>query len=185
MDALVALTQRVSVSRLVEPAPSAEQRELLFKAALRAPDHAQLRPWRFLSIEGDARQCLGELFVRALQENPETAAAALDKALAAPLRAPLLLVVIASPKDHPKVPTSEQVLSAGCAAHALLQAAHAQGLGAIWRTGELAYHPTVAKGLGLSEGEQVIAFIYLGTPEGALRQPAALAPADFVQSWQG
>ena len=106
MDALVALTQRVSVSRLVEPAPSAEQRELLFKAALREPDHAQLRPWRFLSIEGDARQKLGELFVKALQENPETAPSALDKAQAAPLRAPLLLVVIASPKEHAKVPRS-------------------------------------------------------------------------------
>ena len=104
MDALVALTQRVSVSRLVEPAPSAEQRELLFKAALRAPDHAQLRPWRFLSIEGDARQRLGELFVRALQESPETAPAALDKALAAPLRAPLLSRPPSGPSASSSVP---------------------------------------------------------------------------------
>lgn len=52
MDALVALTQRVSVSRLVEPAPSDEQRELLFKAALRAPDHAQLRPLAFSQHRG-------------------------------------------------------------------------------------------------------------------------------------
>lgn len=102
---------------------------------------------------------------RPCRKTRHLAPAAMDKALAAPLRAPLLLVVIASPKEHAKVPRSEQVLSAGCAAHALLQAAHAQGLGAIWRTGELAYHPTVAKGLGLSAGEQVIAFIYLGTPE--------------------
>ena len=186
MDALDALLNRVSVPRLVEPAPNAAQRELLFRAALRAPDHGQLRPWRFLTIEGAARERMGELFAEALQvADAQAPAEALSKARGMPLRAPLLLVVIASPKDHPKVPTSEQVLSAGCAAHALLQAAHAQGLGAIWRTGELAYHPTVAKGLGLAEGEQVIAFIYLGTPEGALRQPALLAPADFVQPWQG
>ena len=62
MDALDALLNRVSAPRLCEPAPDAAQRELLFRAALRAPDHGQLRPWRFLTIEGAAREKLGELF---------------------------------------------------------------------------------------------------------------------------
>lgn len=185
MDALESLLTRVSVGRLVEPAPTPAQRETLFRAALRAPDHAQLRPWRFLTVEGQARARLGQLFRQALQENPAAAPAALDKAEAAPLRAPLLVVVIASLKEHPKVPSSEQLLSAGCAAHALLQAAHALGLGAIWRTGELAYHPTVAAGLGLGDHEQIVGFLYLGTPEGTLRQVSPLQPADFVQAWNG
>lgn len=50
MDALDVLLNRVSVARLTEPAPTAEQLETLFAAALRAPDHKQLRPWRFLTI---------------------------------------------------------------------------------------------------------------------------------------
>ena len=65
MDALDALLNRVSVPRLVEPAPDAAQRELLFRAAMRAPDHALLRPWRFLTVEGAAREQLGELFAQA------------------------------------------------------------------------------------------------------------------------
>ena len=40
MQALDALLNRVSVPRLVEPAPTAQQREALFAAALRAPDQA-------------------------------------------------------------------------------------------------------------------------------------------------
>ena len=67
MEALDALLNRVSVPRLVEPAPSAAQREALFAAALRAPDHGQLRPWRFLTVEGAAREQLGELLVEAVQ----------------------------------------------------------------------------------------------------------------------
>ena len=39
MDALDLLLNRVSVTRLVEPAPTAAQLELMFRAALRAPDH--------------------------------------------------------------------------------------------------------------------------------------------------
>ncbi|MFZ3183474.1 MAG: nitroreductase family protein, partial [Pseudomonas sp.] len=60
MEALDALLNRVSVPRLTEPAPDAAQRELLFRAALRAPDHGQLRPWRFITVEGAAREQLGE-----------------------------------------------------------------------------------------------------------------------------
>ncbi|MNR44305.1 putative NAD(P)H nitroreductase YdjA [compost metagenome] len=100
-----------------------------------------------------------------------------------PLRAPLLIVVVARLQDHFKVPKSEQKLAAACAAHGILLAAHAQGIGAVWRTGELSYAPSVAKGLGLSEGEEVIAFLYVGTPQKELRVPQPVATADFVSAW--
>lgn len=184
MEALDALINRVSVARLGEPAPTAAQRELLFRAALRAPDHGQLRPWRFLTVEGEAREALGELFARAQQvRDPQAPATVLDKARAMPLRAPLVVVAIACLKDHPKVPEVEQVLAAGCAVHGLLLAAHAQGLGAIWRTGELSHDATVNAGLGLAEHERIVGFLYLGTPQGELRKPPLLEPADFVASW--
>lgn len=181
MDALDALLNRVSAPRLIEPAPTEEQRQVLFRAALRAPDHAQLRPWRFLTVEGRARNELGELFVSALGADsaPETIA----KTLAMPLRAPFLVVVIARVQEHPKVPAQEQVLAAGCAAHGILLAAHAQGIGAVWRTGEMAYNARVAKGLGLADNEQIIAYLYLGTPERELRTPQDLPVEEFVTAW--
>ncbi|WP_044870335.1 nitroreductase family protein [Pseudomonas sp. LFM046] len=184
MEALDALLNRVSLGRLQEPAPDAAQRELLFRAALRAPDHGYLRPWRFLTIEGEARGKLGELFVSAvLAKNPEAPEAAITKARAMPLRAPLMVVVIATLQAGHKVPEVEQLLSAGCAAHGILLAAHAQGLGAMWRTGELAYDRTVAEGLGLDAHERIVGFLYLGTVEGERRAAPELAPADFVQTW--
>ncbi len=101
MQALDALLNRVSVPRLVEPAPTPEQRELMFAAAMRAPDHGQLRPWRFLTVEGQARHRMGELLAEAARFNdplvPETV---VEKALNGPLRAPLVVVVIARLQDH-------------------------------------------------------------------------------------
>lgn len=186
MEALDALLNRVSVPRLIEPAPDAAQRELLFRAALRAPDHAQLRPWRFLTVEGEARARLGELFAEALLAGDAQASAeALSKARGMPLRAPLLVVVIARIQAHPKVPAQEQVVAAGCAAHGILLAAHAQGIGAVWRTGDMAYNAHVAKGLRLAADEQILAYLYLGTPERELRRPAELALEDFVSAWNG
>lgn len=186
MDILEALHGRVSVSRLSEPAPSAMQREQLFAAALRAPDHGQLSPWRFLTIEGEAREHLGELFAQALSARPgENKPEALDKVRKAPLRAPLLVVVIACLQDHPKVPQHEQLLAAGCAAHGLLLAAHGLALGAMWRTGAMTEEPLVTRGLGLATNERIVGFIYLGSVEGERRSPRVLAPQDFVQPWLG
>ncbi|MDN7139227.1 NAD(P)H nitroreductase [Pseudomonas sp. JQ170] len=183
MEALDALLNRVSVPRLTEPAPNAAQREALFQAALRAPDHAQLRPWRFLTVEGEGREKLGALLAEAVKLEGDATEAALDKARAMPLRAPLLVVVIARVQDHFKVPASEQLLAAGCAAHGILLAAHAQGIGAVWRTGDLAYSKHVAKGLGLADKEEIVAFLYLGTPLNEPRTAPVLATADFVTAW--
>jgi nitroreductase len=186
MEALDALLNRVSVPRLCEPAPDAGQRELLFRAALRAPDHGQLRPWRFITVEGAARERLGELFVASLlADQPEASAEALAKARAIPLRAPLLVLVVARLQAHGKIPAQEQLLAAGCAAHGILLAAHALGIGAVWRTGELSYSVKVAAGLGLQADEQLIAMLYLGTPLAGLRTPVALDPQNFVSAWHG
>ncbi|WP_298188057.1 nitroreductase family protein [uncultured Pseudomonas sp.] len=181
MDALDALLNRVSAPRLIAPAPDAAQRELLFRAALRAPDHGQLRPWRFLTVEGEGLIQLGELFASALPADADPEA--LNKARAMPLRAPLLVLVIARVQASAKVPAQEQVLAAGCAAHSILLAAHAQGVGAVWRTGDMAYSAHVAAGLGLDADEQLIAFLYLGTPARELRAVPQMQVSDFVRAW--
>ncbi|WP_179358960.1 nitroreductase family protein, partial [Pseudomonas aeruginosa] len=116
MEALDALLTRVSHARLSDPAPSPEQLDRLFRVALRAPDHGQLRPWRFILVEGEGRRALGDLYARALaSRQPDAAEEALAKARNMPLRAPLLVVAVACLQDHPKVPYGEQLLAAGCA----------------------------------------------------------------------
>ena len=186
MKALTALSNRVSVTRLTEPAPTPAQREQLFRAALRAPDHGQLRPWRFLSIEGQARNALGELYADAVSaKSAQVTEEVLNKARSMPLRAPLIVVVVACVQAHPKVPAQEQVLAAGCAAHGILLAAHAQGIGAVWRTGDLSYDAVVNAGLGLGENEQVVGYLYLGTPGRETREAPELAIEDYVSNWSG
>lgn len=184
MDALENLHQRVSVPALNEPAPTPEQLDNMFRAALRAPDHGALRPWRFMVVEGGARAKLGELYARAAQQADSCLTdEQLNKFRGMPLRAPLLIVVIARTQAHPKVPHSEQLISAGCAAQNMLLAAHAQGLGAMWRTGNLAYDATVMQGLGLGEGEEIVGYLYLGTPARTRRAPQ-LDIEQYVSHWQ-
>ena len=60
-ESLSLLHERNSAPKLTDPAPGPEALEEIFQAALRAPDHAWLRPWRFLTIEGERRAAFGEL----------------------------------------------------------------------------------------------------------------------------
>lgn len=191
MNALELLHGRNSAPKLTEPAPSGEVLDNMLKAAIRAPDHFRLRPWRFLTIKGDARQRLGELMVTAAQQRAAQSGQAplpvedCAKIRAKVLRAPLIIVVVAKISEHPKVPAIEMRLSAGCAAHGLLLAAHAQGFAGIWRTGANAFDKTVFAGLGLTIDEEITGFLYLGSVAGRYKPLPALAVEDFCQDWQG
>ncbi|GEN29639.1 nitroreductase [Halovibrio variabilis] len=185
MDALTLLHERSSMGKLMEPAPSAGQLGAMYQAALRAPDHKELRPWRFIEFSGEGRERLGELFAEAeFQEDPSVGDEALNAARKKPLRAPMIIAVIAKvTPEIEKVPKMEQVISAGCAAHGLLLAAHAQGLGAMWRSGKYAFDPVVRKGLSLDDDDEVVAFIYLGTPGGRHKPLPQHNADDFVERW--
>ncbi len=185
MDAIELLLNRVSMPILKDPGPSDAQLQLIYRAALRAPDHGGLKPWRFLSVRGEARVALGEVFQQAgLQDDPQLHEAKYAKLGKMALRAPMLLVVIARISEHPKVPALEQRISAGAAAQNMLLAAFAQGVGAMWRTGDMAYHPLVHDRLGLADNEEVIGFLYLGTMPERLKTVPELDPAEFVSEWR-
>ncbi len=183
-DILQFLQTRNSSPRLTGPAPGPAEMEAIFRAALRAPDHAWLRPWRFLTVAGERRRDFGQLLERCLlRRDPQADATARTKALEAPLRAPLLVVVVARLCEHPKVPAIEQRLSAGCAAHAILLAAEACGYAGIWRTGAAAFDRNLMDALGLATNEEIVGFLYLGTRDGAAKPLPRLDTGDFVSNW--
>lgn len=184
MDALELLHGRVSIPVLGEPGPSAAQLDAMVRAALRAPDHAVLRPWRFLEISGEGREQFGEALLRAkLQAEPDLPEAQQIKMRSKALRAPTIIVVIASLTEHYKVPEVEQMISAGCAANNMILAAHAMGLGAMWRTGASAYNAGLMQEIGLAANERIVGFLYVGTPAGSIKKVPELDPAAFLGTW--
>lgn len=185
MDALDALHNRVSIGALTEPAPDDTQRANIFRAALRAADHGNLRPWRFLVVEGAARERLGEIYLQASEGQEALSDAQKERTLAMPLRAPLVIVAITCLQEHPKVPLNEQRMSTAGAVQAMITAAFAQNVGAYWRTGALAENQQVARALGLAENEEISGFIYMGTPSKPPRPAPDLAVEDYFTDWRG
>jgi nitroreductase len=181
VDAVIAaLHSRVSVSELVAPAPSSAQRDIIFRAALRAPDHGQLRPWRFLLVEGDDRTAVGNILADVEGSENE---AQRNKAAGRLLRAPLVLLIVARITPHTKIPEIEQKMSVAAAVQNMLIAAHALNVGAMWRSGMITYEPLLAEKLGLAADEHLLGFLYLGTPKGELKTAPALDVNAFFKKW--
>lgn len=189
MDAIEAITQRVSVAQLTGPEITTTQKEILFRAALRAPDHAWIRPSRYLTIEGQARASLGEVFL-AGQEAAQRSSGGLseekrEKLRNMLLRAPLVIVAITKVVEHPKVPRDELILSTGAGVQNMLNVAYALGLGAIWRTGDMVHCDEVKAALGLAANEVITGFIYVGHPNTSLKPVPEMNVTEFVAEWRG
>ncbi|NIB42144.1 nitroreductase [Pseudomaricurvus alkylphenolicus] len=185
MDAIEALHTRNSVALLTEPAPNSEQLDQIIRAGLRANDHGRLRPWRFIVIKGDARHGLGEVLKEIKRTSqPDATEKELEQAARAPLRAPLIVVVVAKVQEHDRIPEIEQILATAGAAQLMMVAAHALEVGAIWRTGAPAYHPLLKRSFGLEQTDHICGLLYMGTPK--VRKPLeALEPEAFTQHWPG
>ncbi|MFT7300622.1 MAG: nitroreductase [Porticoccus sp.] len=184
MDALNALHDRVSSPRLTEPAPKGDILENIKKAAFRAADHGRMRPWRFLVLDGLGLIRLGDLLVKSAEANGEVLTdKGRERIVRLPNRAPMIIVAIASPRENAKVPEIEQIISTGAAAQNMINAAYAQGVGTIWRTGDAAYDSIVMKGLGLSDSERIVGFLYLGTAQGKVPEAPQIEPNEYFQSW--
>ena len=181
MDLLSGIQSRSSAAKLGEPGPTREHLEQILRAGVRAPDHGRLRPWRFIVIEGSARQKLGDAMADVLRAKlPESNEAQLASERSKALRAPTV-VVVAARITKGKIPEIEQVLAAGAAAQNMLLAAHALGYGAMWKTGGVAYDAKAKAVLGLAPEDHIVALLYLGTT--VTPGVTASASTDGLVSW--
>jgi len=186
------LSSRISppIHELKEPAPGdAEIREMI-RIATRVPDHGRLEPWRFILYRGDSRVRIGEMLADLAEKNEgPLREGARRKELTRFSRAPLVIGVISSPKDHPKIPQWEMFLSGGAAAMNLVHAAGALGYAAQWITNWYSDTEEGRRILGLAPHERVIGFVHIGTYEGTPpdrpRPDVDKLISDYGGPWEG
>ncbi|TWX65260.1 nitroreductase [Colwellia demingiae] len=198
MDAIELLLQRQSTPVLTDPAPTEADLTTLLSAGMRVPDHGGLKPWHFHVITGQGLQRLSDIYVEATTINMASQTGLIEgasidehalnekmaKVAKKPFRAPMIIVISTQYVEHNKVPLQEQLITAGCCAHAMQMAAFSLGYGAMWRTGGFAYNETVKQGLGVEEGNDIAGFLYIGTPSKVCNTKPAKSYQDKVTFWQ-
>lgn len=164
-QALIASRQNVLPKRLVAPGPDAPQLQRLLQAAAAAPDHNELRPWRFVIVPESRRASLAEVFEAALLDRDAQASATQREAAREKAhRAPLLMLAIAKlGPAQPETPAVERLVSLGAALQNLLLLAHAMGYGGGLTSGQAMSSPRLHALFGLQPGEEAVCFVSLGT----------------------
>ena len=186
METMKTLLSRRSISKLGKPLPTKQEMQDVYQAALRAPDHSWLRPWKFIEVTGDSRNKLGQFFINSLKKIEELDDEQEKKIAALPLRSPMVIIVIANINfDKPNVPRLEQIQSTAAAAQNILIALHDKGYGAYWRTGKYSSERNehISKELSLKENCEVLGYLYVGTPEVESPKIPELDNNDFVTYW--
>ncbi|OYQ39698.1 nitroreductase [Rhodoferax sp. TH121] len=168
----------LGVKHLTDPAPDAAQLQSMLAAALRAPDHAELVPFRFVVVQGDARQRLADLFAEhAHRKGKDAEGVAMERERA--LRAPMTVAVLARiDLGHPLVPAHEQWMCVGGAVTNFLNAAHVLGFAGKMLSGDKARAPHIAQAF-CEPGETLVGWVALGTPT---RTPHGEARKDTTQA---
>jgi len=164
----------IGPKRLVAPGPDAAQLQWILEAACAAPDHGQLRPWRFVLVPADKRGLLAQAFEDALRERDAQASAEqLEMAREKAFRAPVLVCAItclAAGKDTPATPQTgtpvhdnERLVTLGCAIQNVLLSAHALGYGSGLTSGQAMHSQALRTLLALQPHEQAVCCINIGT----------------------
>lgn len=182
MNVEEAIRTRRSIGKVKQDPVPRELLERVIEAAVWAPNHHRTEPWRFVVLTGEGRRRLGRAYAAIAGEKLDAADAQREQQLAREaakaLRAPVVIAVACSPSaEEPKVLPAEELAAVHAAVQNMLLAAHACGLGAIWRSGAPAYHPAMKRALGFTETDEVVGLIYVGypdmTPPPAHRSPGA------------
>ena len=184
MDAIENLVKRSSSGHLDLPIPNREELDLIYQAALRAPDHKGLKPSRFIEVSGEGLDKLSNIFINFVKENdPDADESTIEKFRRMPYRAPLIIILVSGYKENTGVPEIEQMMSTACSAQSILLALNALHYSGMWRTGRLSFNRSISDLLGLQKNETVIGYLYIGTNVGPKKQKDSPNNNDFVEIW--
>jgi nitroreductase len=190
MDVIRAIETRQSIGRVKQDPVPRDLIQRILESAVHAPNHKITEPWRFHVFTGKgrgdlarARAEMARLQAEAEGEDEEMAAGRISRERKKAFRAPVVIAVICE-AGRDEVETLENYAACAAAVQNMLLTAHALGLGAMWRTGPVAYHEHMRKFFDLEEGDRIAGYLYVGYPDMGER-PRRRQPVSEKTVWHG
>ncbi len=179
------LLSRQSIKFVQAPGPTDAQLDLILQAAVRAPDHGAIHPWRFAIVRGADIPAVVDVAVRVgLAEGKPLPQPKVDNARKWLSRVPLLILIACRPDPNGRIPQEESRLSVSAAVMNMLNAAHALGFHGFWSTGLGTYLDGLGEALGFDAlDDHFMGYVALGTPIEPVRPAQRPDYRDFVHEW--
>ncbi len=176
MEVLEAISRRRSIRRFKDTPVPRELLEKLLAAAVQAPSAKNRQPWRFVVLEGAAKDKLSRLMLQRAEsrkaQGEETGSCVQSARIIA--QAPATIVVFNAVKEHDGLIfdhvsyNAPDIQSIGGMIQTMLLAAEDLGLGTLWIADILYAYTLIREWLG--RREELVAAVTVGYPD---ESPAA------------
>lgn len=171
MEVFEAIRSRRSVGRVTQEAVPKEDIEKILESAIHAPNHKITEPWRFHVFVGKgrgelakARAEVASIMADEEKEDEDLVKGRVSRERKKAFRSPVVIAVI-SKAGRDEVETLENYAACSAAVQNMQLTAHSLGLGAMWRTGPVAYHEHMREFFDLGEEDRIVAYLYIGHPD--------------------
>ena len=152
-----------------------QQLEQLLELATFAPNHKLTEPWRFFVVPHEHVAELAQVVVNAIRDDDHPKLRNKIKMFAEELpKLGAFITVARIPVPDDPTANAEELAACACAVQNILLGATAMGFGSYWSTAKIFERPTVREFLGIPDGMERIASIWLGGVVGeavATRRP--------------
>ena len=160
------LKRRSVLAKKIQNHPiSEDDLNIILNAGIRVPDHGALNPWKIKVIKGNKLKLVDEevIFSEFIKENPDASPESKLLESKRLQRASVVLAVLSTPIEHPRIPNWEMILSSGAVCMNLLSCAQSLGYAAQWLTEWYSYNNKMLEYLGGRSGiDRISGFIYIG-----------------------
>lgn len=158
----------------------------IMESAVWAPNHKLTEPWRFIVVNGQAKEQLADIY-RQIQmkktksNDPDILAKASRIGYKKLMSKPTIIGMVCKKSMDP-VQAREDYAATCCAIQNISLAAWEEGVGMQWSTSALTWHPETLKLLRINpDEEEIIGFLYTGYPATIPEQKRV--PAEARTTW--
>lgn len=187
MSGLDLIYQRSSchVHEMEHPAPDKQKLKRILQSVMSAPDHGNIKPWHIVVVETEHVPTMCESMCNAWLDNAGHIDPTRVRRLTSYLKdAPMVVLVSANIAEPHAVSRRDQVLAAAAGCQNILLAAEQEKVAAVWYSTDAAELPKVHQLFGLTEKQEPVAFIILGTKK-ELRIKKRSDVANHCYKWVG
>ncbi|CAM5791111.1 nitroreductase family protein [Castellaniella caeni] len=179
------LLSRQSVKFVQAPGPDDAQLDCILQAAMCAPDHGAVHPWRLALVRGANVPALVDVAVRVAEaEGKPLLERKVENARRWLARVPLVILLGCRPDPQGRIRVEESRLSVAAAVMNMLNAAHALGYHGFWSTGLGTYLDGLGAALGFDAlDEHFMGYLSIGTPIDAIEPKQRPDYRTLLREW--
>lgn len=134
-----------------------------------APSHKQTAPWRFNIFTGEGLKKLAvfqsDLYKKLTMSDGSFSEEKFNMLASKPLKASHIISIGMKRDPKERVPVIEEIEAVACAVQNMYLTATYYGVGCYWGSGGITYMTEALEFFGLETGDQLLGFLYVGTPK--------------------